>query len=287
MSRALPITITLLAILALAVPARFQRWAAWIGDKVDLVTAPVSRPATALATYLRGPRATFDDTTLAALSDENERLRQDLLRTKQDNERLLATIAEYQRGLGLNPALKARQLRASVHGVTATQPFALRVGAGTRAGVTRETIALAPGLQLVGRAIDNADQTSLIQIITAKGGPVLAALIVSSPDTPAGLRCTLTPTGEGTLRGPVEDKRAADGTSLRPAIGQSVRLDDPSWPDTARMLLVGRVEAVEPSPGQPLRSVVVVRPIVPNLERLGEVLLWTPDDASPATGGTP
>ncbi|GJQ29864.1 MAG: hypothetical protein HBSAPP03_17480 [Phycisphaerae bacterium] len=278
----LPIAVTVLALLALVVPARYQRWAAWAGDKVELLTAPVSRPAASLAAYLRGPRLSPDDRSILALSEENERLRQDLLRTKQDNEKLLATIAEYQRGLGLNPALRARQLRAPVHGLSASSPPTLRVGAGTRQGISRDTVALAPGLQLVGRVIDAGDNTALVLPITGKGGPVLAAIITPEANAPAGLRCTLSAVGDGTLRGPVEDKRSPGGEVIVPIVGQTVRLDDPAWPETARMLLLGRVEAVDPSPGQPLRKVVTVRPLVANLERLGDVMLWTPDD-----GGTP
>jgi cell shape-determining protein MreC len=38
------------------------------------------------------------------------------------------------------------------------------------------------------------------------------------------------------------------------------------------MLIVGRVESVSPSPSDPLRQVIVVRPTV-NIERLSELLL--------------
>jgi len=59
-------------------------------------------------------------------------------------------------------------------------------------------------------------------------------------------------------------------------VGQTVRLDDPTWPKAARMLVLGRVERVEPSPDQPLRRVITIRPTVAGLDRLSEVVIWTP-----------
>jgi hypothetical protein len=56
----------------------------------------------------------------------------------------------------------------------------------------------------------------------------------------------------------------------------------------AQMLLVGTVERVEPSPRQPLRKLVVVRPIVGDLLKVSEVVLQIPprlQDAGLPSGG--
>jgi hypothetical protein len=94
-------------------------------------------------------------------------------------------------------------------------------------------------------------------------------------DAGSGLECLLSPSADNTLRGPVEDARG-----IEPSPGQIVRLaDSDRWPASAQMLLVGRVESVEPDPNQPLRKVVIVRPSL-KLDRVSEVVLRISADAA-------
>ncbi|CAG1005380.1 hypothetical protein PHYC_03225 [Phycisphaerales bacterium] len=276
----LPLTVVVAAILAVGVPARWQGWAAWIGDKVDLVVAPISGPALKVAHWLRGARTPPDDDGLRVLEEENERIEQKYLATVQEVVRLRQMVKDLQHGIEMNPDVRPRPLSAPVFGVTAGNPTLIKVQAGEREGVGPSTVALAPGLQLIGRVIGAAERTCTVQIITGKGAQPVSAMIMLREGSPDGLRCTLAATGDGTLRGPVEDRRdAGTGLAVQPAVGQVVRLDDATWPRIARMLLIGRIERVEENPDQPLRKIVTVRPAVDQMDRLSEVILWVPEEA--------
>jgi cell shape-determining protein MreC len=269
-----------LALLAssLVVPMRWQGWATRAGDALQLVVAPVSRPVVATIGWLRGARTPPDDDAIRVLEEHVEHLRQSLLRQKQENDRLAQVLRDLQRGIALNPDLRTRQVPAVVYAVTQGAPTLLRVQGGSREGVRPNAIAVAPGLQLVGRVVAVADRTSSVQVMNARGAGSIACVIILDDESPEGLRCTLTPVGDGSLRGPVEDRRDATGEQpIEPRVGQTVRLDDPTWPRGARMLLVGRVERVEPREDQPLRRVVTVRPTVEHLDRLTELMLWVPE----------
>jgi hypothetical protein len=97
------------------------------------------------------------------------------------------------------------------------------------------------------------------------------------------LGSVLEPVGDGTLKGDVlrigPGSPEATGALPIPVVGQVVRLDDTGWPDSSRMLIVGRVESVSTSPEDPLRPVIVVRPTI-NVERLAEVLLRIQDSST-------
>jgi hypothetical protein len=107
-------------------------------------------------------------------------------------------------------------------------------------------------------------------------------------DGAATVRCRLAPVGKGLLQGDLEDKRDESGAPIEPPAGAEVRLSDPTrWPADAQMLIVGVVERVEPSPRQPLRRVVVVRPSVPDLTRVGEAVLRIPSRDATRHAGAP
>ena len=55
-----------------------------------------------------------------------------------------------------------------------------------------------------------------------------------------------------------------------------VRLQDPNWPASAQMLIIGKIVRVEPKPTEPLRQVITVRPVY-DLSRLGEVVVRIPE----------
>lgn len=97
-----------------------------------------------------------------------------------------------------------------------------------------------------------------------------------------GIRCLLFPNRSGRLAGDAEvlNPTAGRPSPPKPEPGMVVRLLDASegaWPRSARMLVVGVVEMVEPNPDQPLRPLVTVRPTV-QLRRLSEVVLRIPVD---------
>lgn len=276
--RAPTITLVLLCVLSLAVPARFHRWADWLQDKVSILAAPISQPLVLASAWLRGSGTSMTDEAQLAYEEKIAFLEAELLRQRQEHARLTQVIRDLQSGLEMVRDQPVRVLQAGVfgYGTEARSPV-LRVQAGAAQGVSPQSFAIAPGLQIVGRAFAIADRTCTVKPITARGAETIAGMVIIAEGNPDGLRCTLSPSGEGTLRGPVEDRREpTTSAAIEPVVGQTVRLDDPTWPKAARMLVLGRIDRVEPSPDQPLRKIITVRPVVAGLDRLSEVVLWTP-----------
>ena len=185
-------------------------------------------------------------------------------------------------------------LSAAVHAGN-SDPAApiLRVRAGSDRGVVQGSIATARGEQLVGRVVSIGARSCVVLPITSRAGGPLRGTVILDDAQLSGLACTLEPVGDGTLRGPVEDRRdGATGRAILPEPGALVRLDDPErWPPHARMLVLGRVERVEPSPDQPLRRVLIVRPLHERLDRLRRVGLRIPGNpdapSQPRSGAAP
>lgn len=273
--RALPLTILVLLILALAVPSRRQSWAASLGGVVRVVEAPISGPLRSMAAWL-GPQRIRDDDRVAALNEQLEFHRGQSLQLEQDNQRLRQMLADLRIELAPGDRASVRQIAASIVSSSSDPGSGLLTArAGRRDGVEVGAVAVAPGLQVVGRVVAVGERTCTIRPLTARGADPISAFVVTNEATREGLRCTLTPAGDGSLRGPVADRRDPAGAAIEPAIDQPVRLDDAASPPSLRLLLiVGRVADVLPSPDQPLRKLVVVRPTVLDLERVTDVTIW-------------
>ena len=273
--RLLPATFVLLVVLTF-MPLSVLVWLSGLGRMTQTIVAPISAPLLFLYSWLspppEGPR---ESEATRALQDERESMKVQLLQTLGENDRLRAQIKELQRGHALDPEGSVQQITVSVlGGASDVIRGLLTVRAGTAQNVDLNTVATAVGLQLVGRVVAVGTRTSTVAPITTKAAGAMRAMIMID-DTAKGLVCTLAATGDGTLSGDVEDRRnPATGLPIEPAVGQDVRLNDPGrWPRSAQMLLIGRVEKVEPSPKQPLRRVVTVRPTLENIERVSEVVL--------------
>jgi hypothetical protein len=257
-----------------------------------LLTAPISNPISNVSRWaLPAKGSAIDDPAVAAFEEKIEELDAALKRTLIENQRLNAELADMRLFRQLNPGVSFMTVNAPVIGTASDLSSGiLRVKAGSKQGVSLSSIATGPGLQLVGRVNGVSPTTCTVIPITARGAGGFKARIMISDD-PAnadGLSCQLVPAGDGTLTGPVEDRRApGSAESIRPRVGQLVRLDEPGrWPAMAQMTLIGVVERVEPNPDQPLRSLVFVRPRIDRLDRLAEVTIrLTPEDV-PA-GGAP
>jgi cell shape-determining protein MreC len=281
--RFLPLTYLVLVLLAIT-PLPWVRWLSSFGQLMQTLVAPVSHPLAQLSRYLAPPGVPRDESeTVRALRDEVEFARVETLQALHENDMLRATIKELQHGLALDPELRVQQITVPVIGSSGdlADPL-LTVRAGRSQQVDQNTVATTFGLQLLGRVVSVGERTAIVAPITSKAGGGLTAVIMNDEKAPgAGLACTLMPRGDGTLVGDVEDRRdPATGQPVEPRVGAEVRLRDPNhWPRTAQMLLVGRVESVSPSPKQPLRKVVTVRPTIAHIERVSEVFLRTMPDA--------
>ncbi len=250
-------------------PAGLVGWVGWLSPLVEVPVSPISQALRAIT----ASRLPADEPGIAALKEEAEGYRRLWLAERAENERHRTLIAELQRGVSLNPSLPVRQLTAPVTRASSDLTSGmLSIRAGQASGVDTTTVATVPTLQLVGRVAAVQGPVCRVLPITARGAGKIGVRVMLADASPDGLQATLAPVGDGTLRGDVEFSRP-DGTSLPPPeVGMTVRLDDPVWPESARMLIVGTVVAVERSPQNSLRSVVIVRPTA-DIEHVSEVTL--------------
>lgn len=282
--RMLPVTFAVLGFTALFLPVTVLTCFNGFGRLTQTLVAPVSGPLHKVVGWLAPPGGGVRESSeLHQLKQEAEEFHVQLLQALVENDRLRDQIKDLQRGRELDPDLTVQQITVPVIGSASdVAQGQLTLRAGSRQGVDLNTVATASGLQLVGRVVSTGSLTCTVAPITSRAAGTLRAVIMLD-DSTNGLICTLAASSDGLLSGDVEDRRdPATGQPVQPTVGQEVRLSDPShWPRSAQMLLIGRVEKVEPSPKQPLRKVVTVRPSIDNLERVTEVVLRIVQDFDP------
>jgi hypothetical protein len=275
-----PFPVALLALLLLSlIPTRFSAWAGAVREPVTIVIEPVSRPLAWVSRRLRpaAPDA-VSDPRFEAVSAERDDLAVRLARARSRVDDLERLVADLQRGLALAPELEIRAFAAPVTGMASNASGgAVRVGAGRREGVVEQvTVAVTRGVHLVGRVIDTETRSSMVLPITHPDTKwIEGRVMVDDPEE--GWPCQLMPLGDGTLRGDLAENAA--GVEA----GQVVRLRDPSWPESAQMLVLGRVVAIDQS--ENLRLRITVRPEI-DPRRVSEVVLRVPVQPE-ATGDTP
>ena len=266
----MPAAVAALAITAI-LPGRWSGWVSELSRFVMFPTGPLSTYIVSVTRSVLSPPEPPKAEELRLLEERKQEFETLYLREREENQRLRDFIRELQQGLALNPEAKVTQTIVPVLGTSAdltSGMLSLRTGTLT---VDRTTVATTSGLQLVGRVSSTSGPASLVIPITRKGAGKLRVVVMSAEGVPL-VGSSLTPVGDGTLRGDAMRITAGDGPLPTPEPGQLVRLDDPEWPGSSRMLIVGRVETVSPSPEDPLRPVVVVRPTL-NIERVSEVVL--------------
>ena len=277
LARALPLVLLALIVLSV-VPARWLRWTSAFGELAHTVFLPISDPVSRAAHYLRpaGRAGGGANEAVDIVLAERDLALLMLEQLRDENARLRKLNADLQGGLDLNPALPVRAISAPVIGRSSdlTSPL-LTVRAGTNAGVSEiSTVAVAEGVQLIGRVVRVGRLSCQVRPITDKGGGGLEGLVMVSGEV--RLMCRLSPGPDGTLRGPVEFIEPQPG---QPAAviepGMLVRLRDETWPENAQMLEIGRVVDIEPNPAQPLRRMITVAPRV-SLDRVSQVVLRIP-----------
>jgi len=275
-SRLLPTVIAVCALLALATPVRWQSWARPLGQLATAVIAPVSHPFAALSRWI----APADDSPaqterVRELESRLEEAQRELERVRFENRRLVLSLEELNVMAVVNTS-PVRQVYAPIFASSSDLSSRIvRARAGRSQGVEVNSIATAAGLQLLGRVVAVDAFTCDILPFNAKSAESINAIIIIK-GSDGGLSCRLTPVGNGSLKGPVHDRRdPTNALALVPEVGQLVRLSDGRWPSVAQMMLVGRVVAVESSPDGPLRQIVTVSPTVERIERVAEVVIRT------------
>ena len=277
----------LLMLLFSVVPVRAMGWSRWFSGVAAAGVSPVAHPVTKLSHWLSPGRgsAEFTNENQRVLEDEVQLLRRRALLAESANTELRATIARLSGARSINPSAPVRPVTAPVIGVSSdpSASSAIRVRAGAAEGITRGDVVTDGVVQLLGRVDLVQGGFSEIRPITARSMPPIMAALMLDSTSGRSLACLLRPAGDGTLRGDVEDP--GDGPSPID-VGVSVRLRDDQWPESAQMLMIGRVVKVERSPDQPLRKVVIVRPDR-DLRQANEVVIRVPEGVATASEGAP
>lgn len=279
---ALAVTAALLTLLAL-LPSGWVAWAGWFGSLADKVIAPISHPISSAASLLRPPESREHEHNVETLEEELNLERFNRLQAENRAKRLAAQLAELTRAAQINPDIEVRLVPAPRTGQTSTG--LLNVRASRAQGVVAGSIATAAAVQLVGTIEDVDASTGLCRVLpfTNRAVNPMGGIVMLDDAGSATRACLLTPQGDGTLRGDVESA-GPDAPAATLAVGQTVRLRDDAWPEHAQMLVLGRIERVEPHPQAPLRSVITVRPTVDPLQ-VSEVVIRAPINAPGNTGG--
>ncbi len=134
----------------------------------------------------------------------------------------------------------------------------LAIESGVAETIYPNTPAVYASADLIGRTVGEPSNSicSLLpltnpatRLIRARIFPEVQSAFPTSQD----VNVHLEPTGTGTFIGDVERDAVID-------LGDLVRLDDPSWPDTAQMMVIGQIESIKVKDEEPLRNRIVVRP---------------------------
>lgn len=286
------LALVILGVLVLALlPVRWLGWLRGFRNPVDVIVRPVSGPMAALSTWLRPDHrpgdGRADGGAISGESAEIERQRDEFkwlyFREVDRNAELEALVRDLQGGSAWSRPPGVRRLEAPRVG---SDPGAGTVDyrRGSLDGVGLGAVAVARrSEQLVGVAVDVRPNVTSFRLITDRRlqpnlvvGVVVPEGLVTAAQLPTLPRCQLRPAGDGTL---VDDNVGiTSANAITP--GMVVRLSDDTWPDAARMLVLGRVVRVEPAEN-PLYRRVVVRPEL-DVARTQSVIVQFP--SSPAVG---
>lgn len=287
--------LTLLSVLILALlPLRWSGWVRALRNPVDVLVRPVSGPMASLSTWLRPPRRTGDHPPLPASEEaaELERQRDEFkwlyLRQLDRNAELEALVRDLQGGTAWSRPPGVQRVEASRVG-SDTAAGTVDFSRGTLDGVRAGAVAVARrSEQLVAIALDARPNVTTFRLITDKRLQPNLIVAVIFPEGPVASdqlstlpRCQLKPLGDGTLVD--ANVGVTSAQSIRP--GMIVRLADETWPDAARMLVLGRVVRVEAA-DNPLYRRVIVRPDF-DISRVPSVIIQYPAPAGSNPGGRP
>lgn len=272
----MPICVASMIILCI-LPSSWLDWTGWFRAQARVVVYPIAHPMTlaknvVIPQSVGNPNATNRE---RALQSELDRYRALLYREQQQNSQLSALVDQLSSGAAVTPDVAVTQIPRPVAGLSRDY---LLVRSGGHERISRSTVAVVNAVQLCGRVVEANDRTALVLPITAKDAPPLLGNVMLDDTGLNTARCMLSPIGKGLLEGDVT-RPVADDTGIPAAtieIGMEVRLLDDQWPRHAQMLLIGTIERVAPSPDQPLRQKITVRPSV-DLRSVPEVFFRVPD----------
>lgn len=264
--RAFHITLALLAIGVLApIPI-----GDWLDGIVRQLITPVSEPVAKLTVMIRTPRTPFSES-----SPEVARLQGELAQTRTETRRLEAVVSELRRQLSEYQSQsdeRVRPLRAErAGGATAGAARSFLINVGSRAGVEMGVAATFGGYQLVGRVTEVDLLTSIVTPITEPSDETaVCKVVILHGDTTmeTGAQGAIEPNEDGELRG-------LFGRTIPIAVGDEVRLYDPSWGEINFGLLIGTVVDVRLHDDEPHFNQIMVKPEIA-VDRVKVVMLRLP-----------
>jgi len=262
-------------------PTAALGWAGWFSKQAWVIVSPIAHPITIGINAIVPTRGEggFSSERERELVDELDRVRVRLRQSEQRETDLEELVQQLARGAALHPNIEVTQLQRPRIGEAGDL---LVIRTGTIDGVDVGTVVTARSVQIIGRVAEVGSRTSKVLPITARSAPSIAGFVVLDEQSGRRASCLLKPTGDGTLTGEVSPPE--DGRADELQVGQTVRLYDESWDRHAQMLVIGDVERIEPSPSQPLRRLITVRPRV-DIRRVSEVILRLPARSPDAGGG--
>ena len=283
----MPITIVALIVLALS-PIQWTNWTNWFSAQVRVVISPIAHPITiAVDTIIPPPIADpAASDRERVITQELDRVRTELLQTRQDNKRLNELVDQFSRGAAITPELDVRQIRRPRISSLVGDQLVIRTE--NIPGLIQGTVVVVDAVQLLGKVSRVDGRTSTVLPITAKSAPPIMATVLLDSEGSKQVLCLLSPSDGSTLRGEVA--RSSTDEQFQVHVGQEVRLLDNQWPQHAQMLLIGKIERIERNDAQPLRQRIIVRPTVADFRRIPEVILRLPvidETDSSLHGGTP
>lgn len=280
----MPATIIVLVVLSLA-PIRFTNWTNWFAAQTNVIIMPIAHPL-GLAIDKIIPPATSNPLASdreRTIVNELDRVRTQLLQTREENQRLTKLIDQFSRGAKITKNIDVRQIhRPRISSLIGDH---LLIRTGKIEGLTQGTVVVVDAVQLLGKISRVDGKTSTVLPITAKSAQQILATVMLNDSGSQQVKCLLEPVGDGTLRGEVA--RSASDESWQVKVGQEVRLLDSQWPQHAQMLMIGTIERIERNEAQPLRQRIIVRPTVADLRRVPEVILRLPAIDLDQSEGTP
>lgn len=276
-------TTVLLVLLAL-LPNRAISWVAELSRPVTILLGPLNWTLKECVQAVSGGSTPGGPQSpeVADLRRSIDEYKFELLNIREENERLRKQIQDLQKTLALNPEIMRPVYAPIIGGGADLSAGLLKAKAGEREGVIPNSVAVVEGVHLVGRVTRVESRYCLILPITQKASRGIKGVIMIG-DQP-GPFCDLVPTGAGTLKGRVFFEEGTRAPELKPDM--LVRLDDPEWPASARMLVIGRIVEVVPLPQQPNRPVVTVKPKF-LLDKISEVVIRVPTEAPSPSAATP
>lgn len=250
-------------------PGRYLGWADWFSGQARVVMAPIIHPITlAINAIVPVESASgFGSVRERELLGEIDRLHVRLFQAEERSIELEALADQLARGAALQPDIPVTQLQRPRIGQSGEF---LIIRPGSNEGIYPSVVVTARSVQIIGRVESVDARTSLVLPITSKNAQAIAGVVILDEFGGRRATCNLEPVGDGTLKGQVSPP--IDGRADELQIGQTVRLLDESWPRHAQMLVIGEIERIEPSPTQPLRRLITVRPRL-DLRRVSEVIV--------------